>query len=380
MNSLKFKLTAIFCITLIVVILLFSHFTYMLTSELISTEIGVKEMQQLIRGNPNLREFLLENSDLENLAEINSLVREYEKIEIRNIIIQVTVPFVIASALIAYLVSLYFLRPIEELTRQISKINPKTLDRRIPSMNSSKEIEYLISSFNNLLASLEIAFSMRETFIQDVAHEIRTPLSAIKANIDVVKRKKHVTEQEYKDLFNTIEKLNNELISLNESILFLDTLENKYEEMRKVNLNYVVEDILESLQAKIKERKINVDFQTIKSPQATVNAKEFTIALRNIIENSIKYSKETGGEIKIRIKQSAGAYLIIIKDNGIGIKQKDLSRIFDRFYRGRNSSAVSGSGLGLSIVKKILEKHGGSIDITSVENKGTTTTLTLPLN
>lgn len=379
MKSLKFKLTVIFTITIVVVILLFSNFTYLLTSNLFSTHLTNNDIREIVLQNPNLREFLATQEGINSISEVNKLVREYERNEIKNIIYQVTIPFIFGSALLAYLVSTYFLRPIEDLTIAISRINPKTLDKRIPEKQSSKEVEYLVQSFNKLLTSLEVAFSMREAFIQDVAHEIRTPLSAIKANIDVIKHKKNVTMEEYKDLIKTIEKLNEDLISMNESILFLDSLENKYEEYKSVNIQYLVEDILEGLGGKIIEKGVKVNLKSDKNANAFINPKEMTIALRNIIENSIKYSSEKSPKISINISLKNKQIEVLVKDNGIGISDKDLKNIFTRFYRGRNAISQSGSGLGLAIVKKIIEKHKGKIDISSQKDKGTTVTVSIPI-
>lgn len=218
------------------------------------------------------------------------------------------------------------------------------------------------------------------TFIADAAHELRTPLAIIRGNVDLALSKRS-------DPQNALIAINEEVIHLTGLLSDLSLLTTKEIDFRrkldshkKVAISKLIEEIAGRHRSYAQKKYISIIIEDL--PQAQVIGDDFYLErlFTNIITNAVAYGKESG-HIWIRGKKDAKNLKIIIRDDGIGIAQKDLEHIFDRFFRAEASRSkdFGGSGLGLSIVKWIVEAHGGTITVVSELNKGSTFTITLPL-
>ena len=244
-----------------------------------------------------------------------------------------------------------------------------------PIIDEKEGIKFKLLGIFHDVTDSKLTEKMRVDFVANVSHEIRTPLTSIKgfaqlllaqkdncppALIPALERINYNTER-LKDLFDNLLKL-----SVIESRYSLDVVELDFKSM--------VQSIKASLQAKYHGRKIEVDIQNASAIYG--DKKLLEQVFTNLMDNSIKYNKNQSTYLRLNSENNT----ITLQDNGPGISENDLKRIFERFYRVQNISSqqVEGTGLGLSIVKHIINKHNGMIEVESKIGEGTTFKIHLP--
>ena len=276
------------------------------------------------------------------------------------------IPLALISFALGYFLSGRFLFPLEVLNRQIEKLKTDNLGMQIEK-KSDDEIGQLVKSFNNMSRRLKNSFDAQNEFVQDAAHEIKTPLTIIQTNLETVLARNGTTIDDYKKAANRsldgIDKLN----SLTENLLTLAAPSAK--DKQKIDFISVVKEQIYSLQnfAEINKVKILLDFSL---KEIMVKANEFLLsrAIYNIIENAIKFSSsDNNPEVKISVESNNNMVQLTTKNNGSLVPASEKDKIFDRFYRIDKSrdSKVGGYGLGLSIVKKIIDENQGTITVSS---------------
>ncbi len=211
------------------------------------------------------------------------------------------------------------------------------------------------------------AYESQERFIQDAAHELRNPLAAMTAALQQTK--------DATPLVKTFRRQTKRLVLINEDLLFLER-RNK-QEPSMLSISDLLLDVVEELQPLAVSKKIKLEVTTEKDIHKKMSADDYVRLVKNIIDNAIKYSSPQS-KVVIKQRKYKGSITIIVKDQGIGIPQKDLENIGNRFFRAGNTGTIEGTGLGLAIVQKILNTYGGSKTIESAPKKGTTVTLSLP--
>lgn len=242
------------------------------------------------------------------------------------------------------------------------------------------DLAALATAFNDLLDRLEAVLSGQHQFVADASHELRTPLSAMRAEIDVALRRQRAPADYVRTLETNREELER-LSSLVENLLALATLDAHppSQDRATVDLVLVCRDVAEQLSPLA--AKQNVRFQLELDDTLPVSGEVFALerAVRNLIENAIRYTP-AGDQIDIRARREDATATVVVQDTGIGIAPEHLPRLFERFYRVDNarSRAHGGAGLGLSIVKAIVEAHGGTVQVSSRLGVGTAFTLRLP--
>ena len=289
--------------------------------------------------------------------------------------------FIIPIILILATVGGYFLiyksfHPIEQIIKNLKEINAKNLSKRLARLENGDEIDSLSKEINNLLKRLEISFDKIYQFSSDASHELKTPLTIIRGEIEIALRNNRSSD-EYKE---TLKNCLDEVVIIQQTVNDLLYLA-KTEEQNSLNYEeiYLDEVILESIKelkpfAKLKEVKIQSSIKDASTIEG--NSKLVKIAINNILKNAISFSqKESKVLISSFIKDES--IYIVIEDFGIGISKNDLKKIFEKFYRtdkSRNKNS-GGTGLGLSISQKIIHNHKGTISYESEENKYTKVTI-----
>ena len=223
--------------------------------------------------------------------------------------------------------------------------------------------------------------NMQKEFVADVSHELKTPITSIMGYADTLLEGDYDKETQEKFL-NVIATESRRMARLVTDLLTLSRYDNNKNKTKKVqfDLGELVKKCQEKLAIEIKKKNHDVKcFVTADVPLVYADKDDIERVILNILTNSIKYTKENG-EIKIYVGFVYNDAYIKIFDNGIGIPEEDLSRIFERFYRvdKARTREMGGTGLGLSIAKEILDKNGGSIDIKSVVGKGTEVVIKIP--
>lgn len=253
----------------------------------------------------------------------------------------------------------------------------------------NKIYEYFISPESESLGGVALLLTdktyenslkeKREEFTSNVTHELKTPLTIISGFAELLKSG-NVEEEKTKEFGGIIYKQSTNLQRLIDDLLKISKLEaNESIIIEELSIDKLGDEVCDDLAIEIKNKNLNLikDFDRVK---AKVNGEMIKEAMMNLLTNAIKYNRD-GGEIKFKIAKEDGFVLVQISDNGIGIEEELLDRIFERFYVVDNSRSkkISSTGLGLSIVKHIVEAHGGRIEVTSEIGKGSTFTIYLPL-
>ena len=223
--------------------------------------------------------------------------------------------------------------------------------------------------------------NMRKEFIADVSHELKTPITSIMGYADTLLEEEYDKETQSKFL-SVIASEARRMAKLVKDLLTLSKNDSNKEDVKKelFDLGELVKKCQDKLAIEIKKKNHEVKcFVTAEVPNVYADKDDIERVVLNILTNSIKYTKD-GGEIKIYVGFVYNDAYIKIFDNGIGIPEEDLSRIFERFYRvdKARTREMGGTGLGLSIAKEILDKNGGSIDIKSVVGQGTEVVVRIP--
>jgi signal transduction histidine kinase len=261
-----------------------------------------------------------------------------------------------------------------EITKQISSGDYSI---RFEGDTKTRELSTLISSINNMAIALDRQEQHRKQLTSDIAHELRTPLTAIRSHLEAMAE----------GLWDvTPERLNScveEVKRLSSLVVDLDRLAKLEQENLKQNITTV--DLLESagtvynnFEKEAHDKDIEISIEGI-TCNILADKDRITQVITNLLSNAIKYSPKNG-HIKIQVKDDGANGVVLIEDNGIGISQKDLPYIFERFYRTDQSRnrKTGGAGIGLTIAKSIVEAHKGRITVESTEGKGSSFTVVLP--
>ena len=230
---------------------------------------------------------------------------------------------------------------------------------------------------------LYLSYRQIQQFTADAAHELRTPLAAVRATLESLTRMPGFSEAEARDILKVIERQNSRLSELVSDLLFLSRLDREIliGERNICTLQDVIADIEEELAALGLQKGVNLT-KNIQSPtpvEVMGNEEQLYRAIFNLVANGINYTP-AGGQITISLSKSDRKALVEVSDTGVGIAPEHQAKIFDRFYRvvGGRSRHSGGSGLGLAIAKAIAKTHQGNIKVQSELNKGSTFTIQLP--
>lgn len=238
--------------------------------------------------------------------------------------------------------------------------------------------------FTNLTREKEID-KLKSEFITIAAHQLRTPLAAIKWVFKLVlDEEAGKINEEQKQYLTKGYQSNERIIVLVNQMLDVSRIEEGRfgYSFSKENFLETLNEVVDSLQGQIKEREINLEIKTPKEvPLMTLDKSKITLVLQNLLENAVKYTP-SNGKVKVSVEVNTKNLKVSIKDNGVGIPADEQKKIFTKFFRAQNVMRMQteGSGLGLFIVKNIIQQHGGDISFTSTEGKGTEFKFELPLN
>lgn len=293
----------------------------------------------------------------------------------KNMQIMFMVVAVSLGSIITYLILSKFLNPLTKMANIIENINHNNLDEEIVLPKSKDEIYKLSKSFNDMLLRIKKSFEMEKNFSASASHELKTPLSIMKSSIQVLKLSDNPTIEEYEENIEVIEENIEKLIDIVNSLLLLTSSDTGLFE--KINIKDVTDKIILDYKNDLNSKNINI-VNNIQGCNINSNKSLINCVFENIISNAIKYNKPYG-RIDIDFKDEKDYIKFIIKDTGIGISKDNLQNIFNPFFREdiSRSKNINGNGLGLSLVKNILEKINGNILIESEKNLGTEVLLIL---
>ena len=237
------------------------------------------------------------------------------------------------------------------------------------------EMDYLAVNFNKMLVEISSLENMRNSFIADVSHEIKTPLSVIQGYADLL-RDKNLPADKRAEYTHRLSEAIKAITSLVTNILKLNKIENQgIVQKEAFSLDEQIRRCILAFEEKIEEKKLQLSVEleeiTIESDKALLE-----IVWNNLISNAIKYT-DYNGEINVELKKENDKTIVIIRDTGCGMSAETLSRCFEKFYQGDTSHSQEGNGLGLALVKQVINLLDGSVAIESTLNKGTEFSITI---
>ena len=270
------------------------------------------------------------------------------------------------------------LRPLKELTTVIEKIDSHELSKRVDTYGKQDEIGRLAQSFNTMMDKVSSSFERQKLFSASAAHELKTPLATIQVGLEVLDLDDEPDPKRMKKALN-VTKVNTTRMIHMMNDLFQLSCDEAYEMEDEVPVKELCDEVLTELMPLLQKKSLTTTISQFPEIILIGNRTLLYRVIFNLIENAAKYNRE-GGTILLSANQDDQGIEVRISDTGMGIPDEELLYIFEPFYRvdRSRSRTMGGTGLGLSLVKDIVEKHGGNIQVTSICGEGTTFTLRFP--
>ena len=271
--------------------------------------------------------------------------------------------------------------PFHKVTKAIKEVKEGFTDEAI-SVPDYEETEHIVDAFNDVLKRMRTLDKSRQEFVSNVSHELKTPLTSMKVLADSLIMQQEVPNELYQefmvDIAQEIERENkiiNDLLTL----VKLDKTDGELN-IESVDINALLELLMKRLRPIARQQNIEVILESNRLVQANVDEVKMTLALSNLVENAIKYNKQNGW-VRVVLDADYQYFTVMVEDSGMGIPEEALERIYERFYRvdKSHSKEIGGNGLGLAITRNIILMHRGTIQVSSVENEGTTFLVKIPL-
>ncbi len=295
-----------------------------------------------------------------------------------------TTIIILLSSVCTYFLTKKTLTPLQKLTSEVSQIQAQNLSTQLAVPNSKDEIAQLTSSFNEMLARLDNAFSTQKQFSANAAHELRTPLAVLQTNLEVFEKKQEPEMVEYQQLFTMIKEQTARLSQLVGTLLDMTNLKS-VPRTDQVTLEELVDEVFCDLDPVAEKAGISIHFDDSSSQDSHTDVTGSYVllyrAVYNLVENAIKYNRPNGS-VTVSVKEKNSQVMILVKDTGIGISPENQKKIFDPFFRvdKSRSRAMGGAGLGLALVDSIAKEHGGSVKVLESNEKGSIIALMLPVS
>ncbi len=311
----------------------------------------------------------------------STLIQDVED-SVAAVIKEITVLFIIvvvAAAAINFFLSIWLTKPITEMTKAIRQMGKKNRGVRVDIKGSSEVVE-LGAAFNRMSEQIEDHDRVRDEFVSNASHELKTPLATMKLLSESIlyeeKPDPTVMKEFFEDVNHEVDRLTmviNDLLKL----VKLDASQSA-PDFKRISFDGCVEEIAERLKPMASKKGIAIN---VKLEPVSIEAEKLRVdqIVMNLIENAVKYTDK--GCVEVNVYQDNGDGVLEVSDSGVGIPPDAIPHLFERFYRvdKARSRETGGTGLGLAIVKKLVDIHGGSIDVVSEPGVGTTFTVRLPI-
>ena len=283
---------------------------------------------------------------------------------------------VVASALIAIIVTRHGLQPLREMAQSFGRVGPDHLKEHIGSAGWPRELQPLTIAFDEMLKRLDDSFTRLSQFSADLAHELRTPIANMLGEAQVALTRDR-TAAEYRETIESSVAECERLSRIVDNLLFVARVDAAREPIarKQFDARAAVEKIAAFYQTVAEDRHVTISCSG--DGQICADPDLFERAVGNLLDNALRFTAEHGS-IHIALSKHNSALEVAVSDTGSGIAPEHLPRVFDRFYRAESSRGSDGAGLGLSLVKSIVDLHGGSATIESEIGRGTTVKLTFP--
>jgi heavy metal sensor kinase len=272
------------------------------------------------------------------------------------------------------------LKPVDEMTQTARRISGEYLAGRLQETGTGDELDWLAKTLNDMLGRLDDSFRQTRQFSADAAHELQTPLTILKGEIEVALRSPRSPEEYRGVLHSSLEEIDR-ISSLVEGLLLLARSDRGVLrlDLKHLNLQELLEEVGEQMRPLAENQAVCLDYGLVEPASIQGDREHFKRLLVNLIDNAIKYTP-AGGRVTLSLRCDGKRAQVGISDTGMGLTEDEQEQIFHRFYRAAEarSQRGGGAGLGLSIAQSIAEAHGGRIEVESTPGQGSTFTVSLP--
>ncbi|TXF89138.1 HAMP domain-containing histidine kinase [Neolewinella aurantiaca] len=326
----------------------------------------------LYRDNEGDFIVVLSARDLYGVGKLNNL---------RSILISAFFISIIFIFILGWYYAKQALSPIAKIINEVNSISAENLSLRLATTTGKDELAQLAITFNNMLDRLQISFDLQSNFINNASHELRNPLAAILGQTEIALNKDR-SDQDYRATLKSVEREASRLDFLVNGLLKLAKANFDSQGMiiGEIRVDELVLDVKNTLDVSIPENNIILDFEDLPRQQDTISLlgseSLISVALGNILENACKFSNNK--EVKLKLFSDAQKIFLIIKDRGVGIPENELKKIYEPFFRASNARGITGFGFGLPLAYRIIQMHGGEIQVFSKIDKGTVVKIMLP--
>lgn len=287
----------------------------------------------------------------------------------------------VVIVVLALVLSIFLTRPFNRVTEAINEVKAGYSDKDI-SVSDYAETVHIVDAFNQLLKRMRALDTSRQEFVENVSHELKTPMAAIKVLADSLLDQRDAPAELYRefleDIVSEIDR-ENQIIT---DLLALVKMEKKAQELniKALNVNDLVELILKRLRPLARKRDVELVFESMRPVVAEVDEVKMTLIMTNLVENAIKYNKEHGW-VRVELDADYQFFYFKVSDSGLGIPEEAQAHIYERFYRvdKSHSREIGGTGLGLAITRGAVLMHRGSITVESVVGEGSKFVVKIPL-
>ena len=304
----------------------------------------------------------------------NVQILERRSIRMIGIIISLVVVF-------GYLLATYLIRPVNRITKEIEEVTDGYQDEQI-AVRDYTETEQITDAFNRMLGRVKTVDDSRQEFVQNVSHELKTPLTSMKVLADSLIGQQNIPEEMYQEFMQDISREIDRENGIIQDLLAMVRMDKRAADLniKPVSIDGMLEDIILRLQPIAGTRNIELVLDTFRPVTAEIDESKLSLAFTNLIENGIKYNVDDGW-VRVSLNADYRYFYVTVADSGIGIAEEDKTHIFERFYRAdkSHSTEVEGTGLGLAIVRSAVLLHHGVIKVSSQIGEGTSFQVRIPI-
>jgi two-component system, OmpR family, sensor kinase len=298
----------------------------------------------------------------------------------RWLVLSISVVMLAGIGLTGALLARKALGPIDAIVRRARRIGESNLAERLPHPGTRDEIARLVETLNDMLGRLDRSFDAQRRFTADASHELRSPLSRLRAELEVTLRRSR-TPREYEETLRSCLDEVERLQALTEELLALARLDASEESERAeaLPIGDLVDAAIAAVAPEAKSRGVTVEVAPSSEIVVQVAPVAAKVALANVLHNAVKFSP-AGGLVKTVVDVDRDEAVVTVSDSGPGVAAEEVPRIFERFYRGAASrtSETAGIGLGLAIARALIERQGGRISVAVSDEQGATFRIHLP--
>ncbi len=297
----------------------------------------------------------------------------------RSTVGRVVAPFMILSLVGGVVLALRALRPVRQIIETVRAIEAGSMDARVPMRHTGDELDELGRLFNGMLDRISTLIAGMRGALDAVAHDLRTPVTRMRGAAEVTLRGEldlGATRQVLADCIEECDQLLtllNTLMDISEAETGVLTLK-----LQELDVSALVEDVVDLYRYVAQEKRIAITATAPPDLWLRADPSRLRQVLTNLVDNAIKYTR-AGGHVEVGVLEEPTGLAIRVRDSGAGLAPDEIPRIWDRLYRGDQSRSERGLGLGLSLVRAVVQAHGGEVDVSSTLGAGSTFTIRFPL-